>query len=266
METRLETLTVSRDDHGIVTLTMNRPEKKNAINNRMWRELVAVLDEVAESRDDRVLVITGAGDAFTSGADLSGTEAGDVSSGAGAALHAMRLVGRCALRLHDLPKPTIAKVNGVAVGAGCNLALGCDLIVASDAARFSEIFARRGLSLDFGGSWLLPRLIGLHKAKELAFLGDIISAAEAERFGIVNRVVPAAELDAEVTALARRIAAQPPVQIAITKKQLNQSMSVSMAEALEFEGIAQSLAFSSRDTAEAMLAFFEKREPNFTGE
>jgi 2-(1,2-epoxy-1,2-dihydrophenyl)acetyl-CoA isomerase len=122
------------------------------------------------------------------------------------------------------------------------------------------------LSLDFGGSWLLPRLIGLHKAKELAFLGDIISAAEAERFGIVNRVVAAAELDAEVTTRARRIAAQPPVQISMTKKQLNQSMSVSMAEALELEGVAQSLAFSSRDTAEAMLAFFEKREPNFTGE
>lgn len=266
METQPETLTVSRDDHGVVTLTMDRPEKKNAINNRMWLELTAVFDEVADSRDDRVLVITGAGDAFTSGADLSRSEAGDLSSGVGTALHSMRLVGRCALLLHDLPKPTIAKVNGVAVGAGCNLALGCDLIVASDAARFSEIFVRRGLSIDFGGSWLLPRLIGLHKAKELAFLGDVIGAADAERFGIVNRVVPAADLDAEVTALARRIAAQPPVQISIIKKQLNQSMSMSMAEALEFEDVAQSLALSSRDTAEAMLAFFEKREPNFIGE
>jgi len=266
METGLETLSVSRDDHGIVTLTMNRPEKKNAINELMWRELIMVFDEVADSRDDRVLVITGAGDAFTSGADLSGSEAADVSSGAGAALHSMRLVGRCALRLHELPKPTIAKVNGVAVGAGLNLALGCDLIVASDTARFSEIFTRRGLSLDFGGSWLLPRLVGLHKAKELVFLGDIISAAEAERIGIVNRVVPAAELDAEVDVLALRIAKQPPVQLSIAKKQLNQSLSVSMAEALEFEGVAQSLAFSSRDTAEAILAFFEKREPNFTGE
>jgi 2-(1,2-epoxy-1,2-dihydrophenyl)acetyl-CoA isomerase len=178
----------------------------------------------------------------------------------------MRVVGRAALRLHDLPKPTIAAVNGVAVGAGCNLALGCDLIVASDMARFSEIFARRGLSLDFGGSWVLPRLIGLHKAKELAFLADVISADEAERFGIVNRVVSAADLDKVVGELAHRIAAQPPVQISITKKLLNQSLSVSMAEALEFEDVAQSLAFSSSDTAEAMLAFLEKREPRFTGE
>jgi 2-(1,2-epoxy-1,2-dihydrophenyl)acetyl-CoA isomerase len=178
----------------------------------------------------------------------------------------MRLVGRCALRLHELPKPTIAKVNGVAVGAGLNLALGCDLIVASDTARFSEIFARRGLSLDFGGSWLLPRLVGLHKAKELVFLADILSAAEAEHVGIVNRVVPAAELDTEVDMLALRIAKQPPVQLSIAKKQLNQSLSVSMAEALEFEDVAQALAFSSNDTREAMLAFFEKREPRFTGE
>lgn len=259
-------ISVTRDDHGVVTVTLNRPEKKNALDREMWQSLVDTFDEVAASRDDRVLVITGAGDAFTSGADLSGAGATDVTKGAGAALHSMRLVGRCALRLHDLPKPTIAAVNGIAVGAGCNLALGCDLIIASDAARFSEIFARRGLSLDFGGSWVLPRLIGLHKAKELAFLAEVISADEAERFGIVNRVVPAADLETEVTEIARRIAAQPPVQISITKKLLNQSLSVSMGEALEFEDVAQSLAFSSADTREAMAAFFEKREPKFTGE
>ena len=157
-------------------------------------------------------------------------------------------------------------MNGVAVGAGCNLGLGCDLVIASDAARFSEIFARRGLNIDGGGSWLLPRLIGLHKAKELAFLAEIISAEEAERYGIVNRVVPAADLEKVVTDLAHRIAAQPPIQISITKKLLNQSFSVSMAEAIEFEDVGQSLAFSSRDTAEAMAAFVEKRDPKFIGE
>jgi 2-(1,2-epoxy-1,2-dihydrophenyl)acetyl-CoA isomerase len=259
-------LIVQRDDAGVVTVTLNRPAKKNAISRDMFQELIEVFDEVAASRDDRVLVLTGAGDAFTSGADVTASDAADVTEGVGAALHSMRVVGRAALRLHDLPKPTIAAVNGVAVGAGCNLALGCDLIVAADTARFSEIFARRGLSLDFGGSWVLPRLIGLHKAKELAFLADVISADEAERFGIVNRVVPAADLEKVVGEIAHRIAAQPPVQISITKKLLNQSLSVSMAEALEFEDVAQSLAFSSRDTAEAMLAFVEKREPRFTGE
>ena len=178
----------------------------------------------------------------------------------------MRLLGRLVLRLHDIPKPTIAAVNGVAVGAGCNLALGCDLIIAADTARFSEIFARRGLNLDGGGSWLLPRLIGLHKAKELAFLAEIISAEEAERYGIVNRVVPAGDLDKVVADLAHRIAAQPPIQISITKKLLNQSLSVSMAEAVEFEDVAQSLAFSTHDTTEAMRAFVEKRDPKFIGE
>jgi len=267
----LETLLVDRDDHGVVTVTMNRPEKKNAMSVEMVQELTHVLDEIADSRTDRVLVLTGAGDAFTSGADLTPGK-GDKkeeafgTGGAGTALHGMRRLGRLILRLHDVPKPTIAAVNGVAVGAGCNLALGCDLIIASDAARFSEIFARRGLSLDGGGSWLLPRLIGLHKAKELAYLAEIISAEEAERYGIVNRVVPAGDLDKVVTELARRIAAQPPIQISITKKLLNQSFSVSMAEAVEFEDVAQSLAFSSRDTAEAMAAFIEKRDPKFTGE
>jgi 2-(1,2-epoxy-1,2-dihydrophenyl)acetyl-CoA isomerase len=259
-------LIVERDGDGVVTLTLNRPEKKNAISRDMFRELIAVFDEVNASRDDRVLVITGAGDAFTSGADLTASDAGEVTKGVGHALESMRVVGRAALRLHEIPKPTIAAVNGVAVGAGCNLALGCDLIVAADTARFSEIFARRGLNLDFGGSWLLPRLIGIHKAKELAFLSDVVSSEEAERFGIVNRVVPADNLMKVVGELAHRIAAQPPVQISITKKLLDQAFSVSMAEALEFEDVAQSLAFSSRDTAEAMLAFVEKREPKFTGE
>lgn len=263
----METITVARDEQGIVTVTLNRPEKKNAIDTRMWRELIEVFDEVTDSRDDRVLVITGAGDAFTSGADLTASDGGGgVGRGAGSSLHAMRLVGRCALRLHDVPKPTIAAVNGVAVGAGCNLALGCDLVVASDTALFSEIFARRGLSLDFGGSWLLPRMIGLHKAKEIAFLGDVLSAEEAQEYGIVNRVVPAADLEKVVADLAGRIAAQPPMQISIMKRQLNQALSLSMSDALEHEDIAQSLAFSSRDTAEAMRAFVERRDPRFTGE
>jgi 2-(1,2-epoxy-1,2-dihydrophenyl)acetyl-CoA isomerase len=264
----MDTLLVARDEDGVVTVTMNRPNKKNALSTTMVRELTEVFDEVAISRTDRALVLTGAGDAFTSGADLTPEpgETNAASGGVGGALHSMRLLGRLVLRLHDIPKPTIAAVNGVAVGAGCNLALGCDLIIASDAARFSEIFARRGLNLDGGGSWLLPRLIGLHKAKELAFLAEIISADEAERYGIVNRVVPAGDLDKVVADLAHRIAAQPPIQISITKKLLNQSLSVSMAEAVEFEDVAQSLAFSTRDTAEAMQAFVQKRDPRFTGE
>ena len=264
-ENDLDGLRVERDD-GVVTLTIERPERKNAITNEMWRGLVEIFDDLATRRDDRVLVITGAGDAFCSGADLSAAADGGAPTGAGASVASMRIVGRAALRLHELPLPTIAAVNGVAAGAGCNLALGCDLIVASDRARFTEIFVKRGLALDFGGSWLLPRLIGLHRAKELAFLADIIDATEAERIGLVNRVVPHDRLVAEVGALAARLAGMPPLQLSVIKRQLNDSMSHTMAEALELEDVAQALMFSSRDTAEAMIAFAEKREPRFTGE
>lgn len=262
----METLIVERAD-GVVWVTLNRPEKKNAINGRMWRELIECFDDVSDRRDDRVVVLTGAGDGFCSGADLTDTEAGDdLQGGVGRSLAQMRVVGRAALRLHEVPKPTIAAVNGVAAGAGCNLALGCDLIVASDRARFTEIFSKRGLSLDFGGSWVLPRLVGLHRAKELAFFADVIDASEAERIGLVNRVVPHDELGKVTGDLAARLAALPPVQLSVSKRLLNQSFSLSMAEALEYEDISQTMNFSSKDTAEAMLAFLQKREPRFSGE
>ena len=245
---------------GVVTVTLDRPAKKNAVNDVMWRELLVAFTEVADSSDDRVLVITGAGGAFCSGADLSNAGATERHQ-----LDVMRGIGDVALRLHRLAKPTIAKINGVAAGAGLNMALGCDLIVASDDARFSEIFAKRGLSLDFGGSWLLPRLIGLHKAKELAFFADIISAKEAQEIGLVNRVVPAGELDAVVDDWARRLAAGPPLALSMTKTMLNNAFAVSMDQALEDEGRCQTVNFGTADTAEAMAAFLQKREPRFQG-
>ncbi len=262
----VEGLLVERNE-GIVTLTLDRPDRKNAITGAMWRALGDVFDEITHRREDRVLVITGAGDAFTSGADLAAQgSGGEAPGGPGSAVAAMRFVGRAAVRLHELPIPTVAAVNGVAAGAGCNLALGCDLIVASDRARFSEIFAKRGLALDFGGSWVLPRLVGLHRAKELAFLADIVDAHEAERIGLVNRVVPHDQLAATVDELAHRLAAMPPLQLAMIKRQLNDGLNRTMAEAVEFEDYAQALMASSRDTAEAMIAFMEKRAPRFTGE
>ena len=171
----MEAVLVERAPNGVVTLTLNRPEKKNAMNAAMFNELLAVFREVNDATADRVLVITGAGDAFCSGADL-GARGGDPRH----PLQRLHWVADIALALHRIPKPVIAKVNGVAAGAGLNLALGCDLIVASEQARFSEIFARRGLTVDFGGSWILPRLVGMHRAKELAFFADIISAKEAD--------------------------------------------------------------------------------------
>jgi enoyl-CoA hydratase/carnithine racemase len=255
-------LLVDRDD-GVVTLTLNRPDKKNAITGSMWGGLREVFEDIANNCDDRVLVVTGAGDAFCAGADL--IDAGMPRSAGGRLAH-MRGVGRSAAALRALAIPTVAKVNGVAAGAGVNLAIGCDLVIASDRARFSEIFVQRGLSIDYGGSWLLPRLVGIHKAKELALLAEVITAADAERIGIVNRVVPADDLAKITTELAARLAALPPIQLSLSKRLLNQSFSVSMADALEFEDTAQAMNFASKDTAEAMVAFLQKRDPKFTGE
>ena len=268
----METLQVFREN-SVVTVTINQPEKKNAINSTMWDGLAEIFREIASRADDRVVVVTGAGNDFCSGADLSG-RGGNAAAAAGASagaqnqvhhLAAMRRVNDACIALQRLPQPTIAKVRGVAVGAGCNLALGCDLVVASSTARFSEIFARRGLSLDFGGSWLLPRRIGMHRAKELALLAEIIGANDALEMGLINRVLPDGEVDAFVDTWARKLAAGPPIALAQTKRLLNNSLNVTLEEALDDEAAAQTINFATSDTAEAMRAFIEKREPKFTG-
>lgn len=254
----MDTVVLERSG-GVLSVVMNRPEKKNAATMQMWRELAEVFRQAGADDADRVVVLSGAGGDFCAGADLGDPER---------SIHPlvrMRAIGQTALALHCLPKPVIAKVDGVAVGAGCNLALGCDLVVASDRARFSEIFVRRGLSLDFGGSWLLPRRIGLHRSKELALLGDIIGAAEAERIGLVNRVVPVDELDGFVAEWAARLAAGPPLALSLTKALLDDGLSMSMAEALEREATAQAVAGQSEDGREAVKAFLEKRDAHFTG-
>jgi enoyl-CoA hydratase/carnithine racemase len=260
----LEAISVSRAN-GIVTITLRRPERKNAINGQMWNEVQDELRTIAASSTDRAVVITGAGGAFCSGADVAGMAGGDPSAVPVHQLASMRHVGDICLALYRLPQPTIAKVRGVAVGAGANLALVCDLVVASDTARFSEIFARRGLSIDFGGSWILPRVVGMHRAKELALLAEIIDAREANEMGLVNRVVPDDELDAFVDDWATKLAAGPPIALAMTKRLLNNSFNVTLEEALDDEGLSQTVNFSTRDTAEAVRAFMEKRAPSFEG-
>lgn len=257
-----ESLRVSVDDRAVVTVVLDNERRKNAMHAVMFRELREVFRWITEHPDLRVVVLTGAGDAFCSGADLSGT-ADSVEKLT--SLHHMRNIGESVLALSQVQQPVIAKVNGVAVGAGMNLALGCDLVYASDRARFSEIFARRGLSIDFGGSWLLPRLVGLHKAKELALLADIVDAHEAERIGVVNRVVPHDELDAFVDGIAGRLAAGPPIALGLTKRLLNQAKDVSLAEAVEHEAMAQAVNGGTEDMQRALRAFREKREPTFEG-
>jgi 2-(1,2-epoxy-1,2-dihydrophenyl)acetyl-CoA isomerase len=258
---RVETIDVQRRD-GIVTITLDRVAKKNAINDVMWAELLATFREIGDRSDDRAVIITGAGGEFCSGADLN---PGSSKGPARHRLAAMRHVGDVALALHRMPQPVIAKVRGVAVGAGCNLALGCDLVVAGPTARFSQIFAKRGLSVDFGGSWVLPRRVGLHRAKELAFFADIIDATEADRIGLVNRVVAEDELDDFVADWATRLAVGPPIALALTKRMIDNSMNVTLEEALDDESAAQTVNFGTKDTLEAMTAFIEKRQPRFDG-
>jgi enoyl-CoA hydratase/carnithine racemase len=255
----MDNLLVARHD-GVVTLTINRPERKNALGGDDFARLGEEVAAVARRAEDRVLVLTGAGGDFCAGADLASND--QLRS---RPLATMRAIAATAEALYRLPKPSIAKVDGVAVGAGLNMALCCDLVVATDRARFSEIFVRRGLSLDFGGSWLLPRIVGMQKAKELAFLGDIIDAPSALGLGLVNRVVPVDDIDALVDDWAGRLAAGPPVALSLTKALLDSGLAQSFGQALEAEGQAQSINLVGEDAHEAMKAFLAKRPPVFSG-
>jgi enoyl-CoA hydratase/carnithine racemase len=250
-------------DAGIATITLNRPDVLNAIDHDMWQGLLAAFRAVRDDPSDRCVVLRGSGRGFCAGADLTAPVG---AAGPGRTpVDDMRRIAEVCLAVHELPTPVVARVHGVAAGAGCNLALAADIVIAGTEARFSQIFAKRGLSIDFGGSWLLPRLVGMHRAKELALLADVIDAAEADRIGLVNRVVPADELDDAVGDIARRIADGPPIALAATKRLLNAGPNVSLAEALEAETFVQCHNFHTRDTAEAVRAFIEKRDPTFEG-
>lgn len=255
-----ETAVTVRREGGVVAVTLNRPESRNALNTAMLEQLRQVLAETQDRDEDRVLTITGAGGHFCAGADLRSRSYPDLHP-----LERTRRVNEVVLALHRLTKPTIALVRGAAVGAGMNLALGCDLVVAAEDARFSQMYARRGLSVDFGGSWLLPRLVGLHRAKELALLADVISAADAQALGLVNRVLAAPEAERLVAEWGRRLAAGPPVALARTKRLLNDAGLRGMDEALDAEALAQAANLATADTGEAIAAFLDKRDPVFTG-
>ncbi len=248
----------SSDRDGVRTLTLNRPARKNAINPQLWRALRDALREAADDRELRALVITGAGGAFCSGADIGTPD--DVHP-----VHKLQRLTDVALALHELSIPTIAKVTGVAVGAGWNLALGCDLVVATPESTFCQIFSKRGLSIDLGGSWLLPKIVGLQQAKRLALLAETIDAAEAQALNLVTWVIGAGEIDDFVDDLADRLAAGPPRALAQTKALLNQGADATLPDALANESRAQIVNFAGTDAAEAYAAFAEKRTPRFTG-
>ena len=256
-------------ENHVAWLVMNRPEMKNALNAEMREEMFRALDQAAADDDIRCLVVTGAGKGFCSGADLSGNRA---AAGAnepphpGAVRGAMRQNSQRLIRAFwELEKPVVAAVNGVAAGFGVHLALACDLVVAADDAKFIEVFVRRGIAVDAGGAYLLMRRIGLARAKEMVFLGDDLPAAEAAAIGLINRCVPAAELEATARALAERLAAGPTFAIGMSKRLLNRAAESDLETAFSEEAFAQSLVAQSQDIKEGMRAFMEKRPPEFRG-
>ncbi|PZG15620.1 enoyl-CoA hydratase/isomerase family protein [Nonomuraea aridisoli] len=250
---------VERDGNGIVTVTLNRPTSRNSVPRSSWTTLTEVFGEIAGRGDDRVVVLTGAGGDFCSGADLRGQDPAESPR------RAMQVVNAALFALRDLPLPTIAAVSGVAVGAGFNMALACDLAIADETARFSQIFAKRGLSVDFGGSWFLTHMVGLHRAKELAFFGRMYSAHEIHAMGLLNRVVAPGEALGQAYAWARELAGLAPLPLSQTKEMLNLAASSGFHESALREATAQNLNGTTEDTREAVRAFLEKRDPVFRG-
>jgi enoyl-CoA hydratase/carnithine racemase len=241
---------------------MSNPGRKNAVPPNGWAELADALDGF-EASPQRVLIIRGADGDFCAGADMNKDAVSTPSAADNAAR--MRRTNTAAIALHRLSKPTIAAVDGVAVGAGMNLALGCDLIIATTRSRFSEIFVKRGLTIDFGGTWLLPRLVGLARARELALTGRVFDAEEALSYGMILSVVGAEELDAEVNESAERLAAGAPLAQGIIKRALDRSSSMTFEQALSFEEQAQAVLLGSEDLAEGAAAFVAKRDAKFRG-
>lgn len=264
--TEFETLLLKREDH-IATLSLNRPERLNAINSKMMEELPVALHRVAQDRDVRVLILTGAGRAFCAGGDISqpadssgfGTTVQEISR---SLLHVYR---GTTLQLHNLEVPTIAMVNGVATGWGFDLALACDLRIGSNNARFRVSFTAVGLTPATGGVWLMPRVMGLPKAAELIFTADFVDADEAQRLGVLNRVAPADKLESETLAVARRIANGPPIALRLSKMQLYRGLDTDLPAALETAAACQAICITSEDHKEAVAAFGQKREPVFKG-
>lgn len=253
----------------VATVTLDRPGTKNACTGDMWVYLGEIFRHLGYS-DARTVILTGANGDFCAGADLSGGGGGGGGLGdgtfEGSYLDAMRLLGDAMMSIHHCKIPVIAKVDGVCVGAGLGLALSADMLWCSDRARFSAIFAKRGLSLDFGTSWLLRQRVGVHMAKQIAFTAEMIGAQRAyDHYRLVNEVVPAQELDARVAEVAAIVAGGPPIALSMTKRELDNAGSSTLVQSLEVEALAQNVNLHSTDMREALMAYFEKRPPRFEG-
>jgi len=265
---------IRRVEKGVAWVTLNRPDSGNAMTSAMRDQMSRWIQDASTDLHVRVVVITAAGDkAFCTGADLRGGRPDPRQQPADAPPDAMgdvartirngwqRLVGS----ILDCEKPVIAGVNGTAAGGGMHLALACDLVVAAEESTFIEVFIRRGIAPDGGGAWLLARLIGLQKAKELLFFGDDVPAADAYRLGLVNRVVPRAELTATLEELATRLASGPTKAIGVAKWLTNRALDVDRTTAFADEAMAQELLTHTQDAREGMASFVERRPPTFKG-
>lgn len=253
-------------EDGIATLTLNRPDKLNAISVAMREELPEAIDEVRGDDDVRVLVVTGAGRGFCSGADVGGQAARiageEVTKSRRSILAPLGIWG---FPLVELEKPTIAAVNGVAAGAGVSIALLCDIRIAAQSARFTAAWVRRGLIADVGATYFLPRIVGVEKALELMYTGDIIDVREAERIGLVSRVAPDDDLMKVTRELATKIAKGPPIAIELMKRAVYRDILSDLGTKLDFETYAQNVCYQSEDYKEGVSSFFEKREAHFKG-
>ncbi|MBW3705509.1 enoyl-CoA hydratase [Streptomyces griseus] len=253
-------------DGGVSWITLNRPEVMNAVTPDGRERIIALLAEASAEPAVRAVVLTATGRGFCAGADLRSARAPDRERVPGDVARTIRLgAQRLIAAVLDCEKPVIAAVNGTAAGIGAHLAFACDLVLAADTAKFVEVFVRRGLVPDGGGAYLLPRLVGPQRAKELMFFGDALGAADAERLGLVNRTVPGGELAALAEEWAARLAAGPTRALALTKQLVNASLDDDRAAAFAAEAAAQEINMTTRDANEGVASFVERRPPEYRG-
>jgi len=273
-ETPIDELLKVETDAGIARITINRPDAGNSLTAAMRDTLADTFEELSATLGVRVIVLTATGERhFCTGAGLGGAQKPGPPRPEDAPDRALGDVARMIRRgwqrlvasILDCEKPVIASVNGTAAGGGANLVLACDLVLMADSARLIEVFVRRGIIPDAGGCYLLPRIVGPQRAKEIMFFGDDLSAADAERYGIANRVVPADDLAKVTNEWAERLAAQPTKVVGMTKSLLNRSFESSRQASFEEEAFAQELINTTSDSAEGMKAFMERRTPDFRG-
>jgi 2-(1,2-epoxy-1,2-dihydrophenyl)acetyl-CoA isomerase len=254
-------------EENIATLTMNRPERLNALGDTLRTDLHEAITTASGDPNVRAIILTGAGRGFCSGGDVKAMNEAKQRQASSPMMDKIAPSrDLTVLAMRDAPKPIIAAINGPAAGAGMNIALGCDIRIASSTARFGETFVKRGLHVDWGGTYFLPRIVGMAKACELIFTGDIIDAEEALALGIVSQVVEPEALMDTARALARKIAAGPPIAIRLAKRALYHNQECDLRAALEYETYAQNICRETEDASEGIRAFVEKRLPNFKGQ